>query len=159
MEIGACFYSDGWKAFTSLKDIGYSHFVVEHKYAFKRLYTNSATGEVRTVHTNTIEGAWKHAKDHFRAINGTQVSNFERHLTEIMFRNWSREKEVPTFFKLIKEVFTLSQPLSLNDHGSLFPSWQRHDDAGSNDSIYPTTDYSDDDNLSNDGKLCYVQLN
>ena len=45
----------------------------------------------------------------------------------------------------------MSQPLSLNDHGSLFPSWQRHDDEGSKDSIYPTTDDSDDDNLSNDG--------
>ena len=37
--------------------------------------------EVISVNTNRIEGAWKHAKSHFRKINGTSLPNFEAHLT------------------------------------------------------------------------------
>lgn len=29
-------------------------------------------------------------QDHFKRINGTTMSNFEAHLTEILWRNWPR---------------------------------------------------------------------
>lgn len=66
VEKGSTIYSDGWTAYCQLNELGYTHFTVLHKYAFKKQYKNLQTGEVVSVHTNRIEGAWKHAKDYFR---------------------------------------------------------------------------------------------
>jgi len=101
---GSTIYIDGWAAYKSLNDMGFRHFVVEHKHAFKTSYVNEQTGEIEVVHTNTIEGAWKHAKEHVRRINGTKVTNFERHLMEIMYRNWNRDKLVPGILKLVRDI-------------------------------------------------------
>jgi len=43
-------------------DIGYRHFSVCHKAAFKATYKNAETNETVEVNTNRIEGAWKYAK-------------------------------------------------------------------------------------------------
>jgi len=66
-------YSDGWAAYNALSSLGYRHFVMEHKHAFKLICKDGITGETVTVHTNTIEGSWKHAKAHFRRMNGTKI--------------------------------------------------------------------------------------
>ena len=59
-----------------LKYTGYCHFTVIHKHEFKRVYKNKETGEEEVVHTNQIEGAWAHAKAHFKKIMGTSPGNF-----------------------------------------------------------------------------------
>ena len=59
--------------------------MVEHKYAYKAICCDQETNDVVEVHTNRIEGAWKHAKKHFRDMNGTSMNNFEGHLFQIMF--------------------------------------------------------------------------
>ena len=46
----------------------------------KKTHVNQITQEEVEVHTNRIEGAWKHAKDHFRKISGTKITQFEGHL-------------------------------------------------------------------------------
>ena len=71
---GATIYSDGWSVYCGLNKAGYQHFTIIHKYNFKKVYTNVETKEKVAVHTNRIEGAWKHAKDHFRKIQGTKLS-------------------------------------------------------------------------------------
>ena len=38
------------------------------------------------IHTNRIEGAWKHAKEHFSRMSGTKISQFDGHICEIMWR-------------------------------------------------------------------------
>ena len=58
-------YSDGWSAYINLNRHGYYHFAVLYKYSFKKTYSDTRTGEPVDVHTNTIEGAWVHAKLHF----------------------------------------------------------------------------------------------
>ena len=62
---GSTIYTDGWSSYMSLDDEGYDHFVVEHKHAFKYVYRKKETNELIEVHTNRIEGAWKHAKVFF----------------------------------------------------------------------------------------------
>jgi transposase-like protein len=79
VEPGATIYSDGWSSYCSLNELGYNHFTVLHKYSFKKVYVKEGTGEEVQVHTNRIEGAWKHAKDHFRRMSGTKLSQFEGH--------------------------------------------------------------------------------
>ena len=56
-------FSDGWSSYCNLKDHGYNHYVVEHKYFFKKVYRCTVTDEIlEVVHTNTKEGNWKHLK-------------------------------------------------------------------------------------------------
>ena len=70
VEKGSTIYSDSWAAYFNLNDLGYSHFTVIHKKSFKQIYKKIETGEEVEVHTNQIEGSWKHMKDHFRKMNG-----------------------------------------------------------------------------------------
>jgi transposase-like protein len=71
IEKGSTIYSDGWTAYCHLNDIGYKHFTVLHKYAFKKKYKHMETGEMVSAHTNQTEGTWKHAKAYFRKMSGT----------------------------------------------------------------------------------------
>lgn len=84
VEAGFTIYSDGWSAYCGLNELGYNHFIVLHKYSFKKVYINQDTRKEVEIHTNRIEGAWKHAKDYFRRMSGTNISQFEGHLCEIM---------------------------------------------------------------------------
>jgi len=38
VEHGSTIYSDGWRAYNTLNDMGFRHLVVEHKHAFKTMY-------------------------------------------------------------------------------------------------------------------------
>ena len=61
-EPGSTIYCDGWKGYLGLNDLGFRHFTVEHKRTYKATYKNTAKIDKVYVHTNTIKGAWKHAK-------------------------------------------------------------------------------------------------
>jgi len=54
---GSTIYSDGRAAYNALSCLGYRHFIVEHKHAFKQVCTDAVTGESVTVHTNMTEGS------------------------------------------------------------------------------------------------------
>ena len=84
-----------WDGNSCLNDTGYQHFSVIHKDQFKAIVIDGQTGE-RKVTSNTIRGAWKHAKDNFQRINGTQLSNFEVNLTEVQRRNHIQGQNIYT---------------------------------------------------------------
>ena len=67
---GSTVFTDGWGGYRRLNDEGYDAFVVVHARTYQQLYINMTTGKVVIVSTNAIEGAWSHAKGHFRRING-----------------------------------------------------------------------------------------
>ena len=73
---GSTIYSDGWAAYRNLRNNGYEHYTVIHKDEFKAVYINTETEEEVELHTNRIEGAWAHAKNHFKKIYGTNSKNF-----------------------------------------------------------------------------------
>jgi len=54
--------------------------VVQHKRSFSCQCRDEQTGQDVTIHTNQIQGTWKHDKDHFKHMNGTKVTQFEGHL-------------------------------------------------------------------------------
>lgn len=136
VEMGSTIYSDGWSAYKTLTTMGFKHYIVEHKYCFKRIYRSQENGDTIAVHTNTIEGAWKHAKNHFQKINGTSKGNFEGHLCEIMFRNWEREKPIPALINLIRQIYSLKESYEYKNELAIFDSWYiTSDDDGQNDSI------------------------
>ena len=87
------------------------------------MYENVNNGDKVEVHTNRIEGAWKHAKQHFRKINGTSLSNFEAHLAEIVWRNFNAGSIYPSFFQLIQRYYNLQGPPNLHFPKPLFSTW------------------------------------
>ena len=123
VEPGTTIYSDGWTAYCDLNDLGYRHFTVLHKYSFKKVYKNVATGVEEVVCTNQIEGAWKHAKDHFRRMSGTKVRQFEGHLAEIMWRSEYKGNLYGGFFECLKSIFTLQSSPDYQYTTPLFDSW------------------------------------
>ena len=52
---GSIIVSDSWKAYNSLGDEGYKHLTVNHSIQF-------VDPDDSSIHTNSIEGTWKHAK-------------------------------------------------------------------------------------------------
>ena len=123
VEAGSTIYSDGWSAYCNLNEFGYQHFTVIHKYAFKKTYKNTETGERISVSTNKIEGAWQHAKMHFRRMAGTRITQFEGHLAEIMWRSQAKGNLYEEFFKLLKSVFTLDKPPAYQYSSPVFDTW------------------------------------
>ena len=127
VERGSTIYSDGWAAYNSLTARGYTHLTVNHTESFTAEYTNTVTGEVVKVNTNKIEGAWAHAKKHFRKINGTSVSNFEAHLCEIMWRSHGRGDNIyRRLFDMILKYYPLHQPPVLDFPTPVFNTWDPH---------------------------------
>ena len=120
----AVFFSDSWGVYLSLNELGYEHYTVVHKSNFKQCYQNVDTGQIVECHTNKIEGAWKHCKDHFRRKNGTNTKLFEQHLAEIVWRNHTNGKnKYKAFFDLVKSIYTLHIPRRYTYPTPLFPSW------------------------------------
>lgn len=110
VEKDATIYSDGWSAYCKLNEAGYEHFTVIHKYSFKKTYVNTKTQDIVEVHRNRIEGAWKHAKDHFRKLSGTKITQFERHIAELMWRSAEKRNVYQTFFDFLYSLYTLTGP-------------------------------------------------
>lgn len=87
------------------------------------------------MHANRIVGAWKHAKDHFRHMNGTSIANCQSHLCEIMFRNCHNGQSPQETIKMIKEVYSIVEPCSFTCVRSLFNTWFLSQAYGADDSI------------------------
>ncbi len=127
---GSEIYSDGWSSYCNLNELGFSHFTVLHNYAFKKVYVNKRTQERKYVHTNRIEGSWKHSKDYFRRMSGTKRTQFEGHIAEIMFRNQvacSGGGMTSQFYDLLRDVYTLEAPPSYTYTTPLFSTWTMDD--------------------------------
>ena len=126
---GFTIYSDGWRQYCNLDALGYRHFTVPHKYSFKKVYVKEGTEEKVTVHTNQIEGAWKHAKLHFRKMAGTHCSQFEGHLAEIMWRSWNKGPLYEQFFDILRTVYSQDGPRKYTHTTPLFESWFEENDS------------------------------
>lgn len=126
VEKGSRIYTDGWAAYGKLNEHGYQHFTVIHSYQFTRKYVNIKTGEEVICHINSVEGAWAHAKKHFRTINGCSLSTFEGHLAEVMWRNHVSTKngnEYEDFFALLKQYYPLNEACKLANCANLYDTW------------------------------------
>lgn len=96
---GSIILSDCWKAYSSLKEEGYTHLTVNHSLTFK----NKETGAC----TNLIESTWNAVKKSFPKY-GSQKQFYDSYLVEYMIRkkylNDSDDKFL-TFLNLIKKVY------------------------------------------------------
>ena len=90
---------------------------------------NIESGEEVVVNTNKIEGAWAHAKLHFKQIFGTSLNNFQGHLCEILWRNHMSARGgddiYSAFFQLLKEIYPIDTPPEyLYKNEQLFDTWR-----------------------------------
>ncbi|KAK7445795.1 hypothetical protein BaRGS_00040310, partial [Batillaria attramentaria] len=55
---GATIYTDGWRAYGNLNELGYRHFNVIHRAGFVKTYENDETGEQKTSITSACPILW-----------------------------------------------------------------------------------------------------
>ncbi|GFR94874.1 mitotic-spindle organizing protein 2A [Elysia marginata] len=143
MEPGSHIFSDGWASYCNLNSYGFEHFTVVHKTQFKQIYVHQETDERVEAHTNKIEGAWAHAKQHFKKIYGTKASNFESHLCEILWRNWRSGSNILNFyFRDLKTFFPLTGRCNYRAKRPIFSKW-----IGSDEHQHPDISISPGTNL------------
>lgn len=148
IEKGSTIFSDGWSAYYNLNKKGYDHFTVLHKFNFKKVYIHKVTKERKEVHTNRIEGSWKHAKDYFRKMSGTSKKHFEGHLSEVIWRNHSSKKPgniYEHFFDMLRELYTLDEAAEYAYTTPLFSTWDFTESNNETDAITVIPELSDNE--------------
>ena len=102
VSLDSVIYSDGWRGYNSLVDVGYGkHLRVDHgKDEF-------ATGE---THINGIEGFWGFTKTRLVKYRGMHPRSFSLHLKECEFRSNCRDQDI---YRLLLKIFR-NQPLKLS---------------------------------------------
>ena len=73
---GSIIISDGWAAYGSLSNEGYSHRVINHS-------ENFVHPEDRSVHTQTVEQLWRNIKEWAKRF-GMRTTYFEQHFMVIL---------------------------------------------------------------------------
>ena len=122
VALSSTIYSDGWSVYYDLYSLHYEHFTVLHKYCVKKVYVNQTTNKTVVCHINPIEGSWKRVMDHFSKIAGTQLSQFEEHMAEIMWLSEAKGNLYNSFFNLLRSVNTHHRPIECQLTTPLFDS-------------------------------------
>ena len=97
-------YSDRWMAYRSLYEEGFKHKWVNHKLHFK----DPETG----VHTNQIEGVWRHAKVKLSQYN-RRNKYFLGYLAKFMFISRCRQNNLDPFVEFFKAAGKLYNAIDI----------------------------------------------
>ena len=92
VEAGSTIWTDGWRGYNTLKDLGFVHGVVIHKRRFV-----SPEG----IHTNRIESTWGAFKRKYRNATNKNPENLDGYISDFLFRRKYLKKELSTLFKYI----------------------------------------------------------
>ena len=90
---GSIIHSDCWKAYNSLKNLGYTHVTVNHSKEF--IDRSSAAC------TNAIESDWRHAKVHMPPY-GLHIGDHAGYLAKFMWRRVNCDKD--KFLTLLSDI-------------------------------------------------------
>lgn len=103
---GATLYTDEYGVYRTLSRHGYEHAVVRHKAKeYAREEVNEETGEVRNVHTNSMEGFWSYPKSAILRIHrGVSRKHMQGYFDEHAFRYNHRNEERPIFHAMLNRV-------------------------------------------------------
>ena len=93
VALDSVIYSDGWRGYNGLVDVGYSkHFRVHHG--------DNEFARDGHCHINGIESFWSFTKRRLAKFNGVKA-NFELHLKEC---EWRWKKDTDTLFKELSKI-------------------------------------------------------
>jgi transposase-like protein len=79
VQTGSIIYSDEWRAYCRLGEIGFEHSTVCHKYHF--------VDPVNNVHIQHVESYWSRQKLRIKRSKGCMKSVLQSVLNEYMFRD------------------------------------------------------------------------
>jgi hypothetical protein len=74
---GTVIVSDGWRAYSGLRELGFCHEVVVHEHFF----VDPITG----VHTNNVENYWQRCKRQLKRIYGTSRELLSTHIDNFLW--------------------------------------------------------------------------
>lgn len=96
---GSMMNTDEYAVYLPLAERGYGHEAVRHKARqYVREVVDETTGEVHSVHTNTIEGFWSHLKGGTTSVHkGVSRRYLQRYADEWAFRYSHRNADRPMF--------------------------------------------------------------
>ena len=97
---GTTIFSDCWKAYSTLKDIGYIHSTVNHSIEFK-----AADGTC----TNTIESTWRAVKNSLPQ-NGTVKDLYDSYFSEYCVRKKYLNSSDDKFLKFLELITRVYNP-------------------------------------------------
>ena len=105
---GATVYTDESGVYNRLSEWGYSHTSVKHRrIEYVREEVNEETGEVRSVHTNSIEGFWSYIKGAYSTVHrGIDRRYLQRYLDEYAFRYSYRAGDWLMFLTMLDRAAT-----------------------------------------------------
>lgn len=105
-------YTDEYPIYKTLPNHGYDHAVVRHKAKeYVRKEVDEATGEVTSVHTNTVEGAWGLWKSTVLGVHrGVSRFYLQRYADEFAFRYSHRDDEAPLCLTMLSRAASSGRP-------------------------------------------------
>ena len=98
VEEESIIWTDKWRGYSRLNDIGFFHETVCHKYSFV-----SGTG----VHTNKIEATWGGFKRRYRNITNKNEESLYDFISDYIFRKKFQGKLLSTFYKEIMNNYVV----------------------------------------------------
>ena len=96
MEEGTTIWTDGWRGYNSLADLGFTHGTVIHKRHFV-----SPTG----IHTNRIEATWGAFKRKYRNITNKTLETLPEYVADFLFRRRYSKKEISVLCQYIMNFY------------------------------------------------------
>lgn len=93
---GSIIYSDMWRAYNGLGQLGYEHSTVNHSVNFRDPETGTCT--------NTIEGNWSGIKGHIPPRNRVQA-HMDNHLFEFIWRRKNANNLWNAFIGALRNVY------------------------------------------------------
>ena len=100
IEPGTIIYSDEWRSYLSIQNIGYHHDSVNHSVTFVR---------EDGVHTNNIEGVHSLLKADLKIMRGMVEGQIPQYLDEFMFRRNFRQEDL---FSKFLEILAVQYPVN-----------------------------------------------
>ena len=79
IQKGSIIYSDEWKAYSKIKNLGFKHMTVNHSQNFVGPNTN--------FYTQNVESYWNKQKNRIRKMQGCRRSSLNMYLKEYMWRD------------------------------------------------------------------------
>ena len=114
VEEGATVYTDESGVYNRLSERGYTHSTVKHrKLQYVREEVDEETGEIRSVHTNSIEGFWSYPKSAILRIHrGVSRDKMQGYLDEHTFRYNHRNDDEGLFGAMVSRMTTPTPSLA-----------------------------------------------
>ena len=97
---GSIIYSDQWRPYVQLRNLGYHHDTVNHSVEFV-----SDDG----VHINNLEGMHGHLKAELKIMRGMVAGQIPLYLDEFMFRRLFRNEDIlQRFLQIVAEFYVVN---------------------------------------------------